>query len=156
MTTAAPFRDRLIPWYFVLFFLFVALVDGIMVTLALRGYGGTVTEHPYEKGLAYNEVVKAATAQKALGWQGGIKYSKGTLTLTLRDRDNHPVHLDHAASRFSRPLQAGMDFEAILHQASPGVWEAEARPPLPGLWEVRVYARQGDYRYQQSKRIIVE
>lgn len=156
MTTATPLRDRLIPWYFVAFFAIIFLVDGVMVTLALRDYGGTVTEHPYEKGLAYNEVVKAEAAQAALGWQGGIEFLKGTLTFALWDRDNHPVSLDQVTVRFSRPAQVGRDFDVSLRQTMPGVWKAKANPPLPGLWEVRVYARHGNHRYQQSKRIVVE
>ncbi|MEQ1705902.1 MAG: FixH family protein, partial [Rickettsiales bacterium] len=71
-------------WYFVAFFGFIAAVNAVMVTLAIRTHSGVVTEHPYEKGLAYNQVVEAEKNQQKLGWNGDVKYENGNLYFSLR------------------------------------------------------------------------
>jgi len=59
-------KDKLIPWYFVIFFLVLFIVDGIFVYLATSTHTGVVTENAYEKGLRYNEVIeRARAAEKA-------------------------------------------------------------------------------------------
>lgn len=144
-------RDRLIPWYFVLFFIVIALVDGAMVTLAIRTHTGVVTDHPYEKGLAYNEVVEAAEKQQALGWKGEIGYSGGALHFALRRGDGHPIAWENATATITRPAREGMDFSMELKGAATPV-----SFPAKGLWEVRVDAVHEGVHYQQSKRIVVE
>lgn len=149
-------RDRMIPWYFVMFFVGLAAVDGVLVTLAVRTQTGVVTDHAYEKGLAYNKVVDAAAAQAKLGWKGAIEFvpsagNAGMLRLKLSDKTGKALKLDDATASIARPTQAGMDFEATLTNG-----EARVTFPEAGQWEVRVFAKVGDTPYQQSKRIVVE
>ena len=144
-------RDRWIPWYFVLFFVVIGVVNAVMVTLAIRTHTGMVTEHPYEKGLAYNEVVAAEAAQKKLGWKGEINVSKDTLYFNLRDANGKPLKVENASAHFSRPTQAGMDVDVPLTNG-----QAQMDLPVKGLWEVRVFAKHGDKTYQQSKRVVIE
>lgn len=184
-------RDKLIPWYFVLFFVVIGAVNAVMVTLAVRTHTGTVTDHPYEKGLAYNKVVDAANAQEKLGWKSDIRFEhpspqrgevrrgassaptlhdvaktpppqpspseggsasiRGTLHLTLRDRDGQVLTPEKATASFSRPTQAGIDFTTQL--------TGEHTPvtlPEPGLWEVRVDIVNQGMHYQQTQRIVAE
>ena len=79
---------RAVWWYFVAFFGVVAAVNAVMATLAIRTHSGVVTEHPYEKGLAYNQVVAAEAQQEALGWKGTINYKNGVLNFILHDKNN--------------------------------------------------------------------
>lgn len=156
MTTGMTKRDRLIPWYFVLFFVVIALVDTVMVTLAVTTHTGTVTDHPYEKGLAYNKVVEAAQAQKNLGWKGQIDFkvtdgNSGVLTFTLTDESGAVIIPDSVKADFFRPAQAGMDFSIVLDEEKTSV-----EFPLPGLWEARIYAKKGKQTYQQAKRIVIQ
>jgi nitrogen fixation protein FixH len=149
-------RDRMIPWYFVMFFVGLAVVDGVLVTLAVRTQTGVVTDHAYEKGLAYNEVVDAAAAQAALGWKGAIEFvpsagNAGTLRLKLSDTSGKLLTLDSATATIIRPTQAGQDFEVTLSNG-----EAPVTFPEAGQWEVRIFANVGGTPYQQSKRIVVE
>lgn len=149
--TTTPWRDRIIPWYFVMFFVVIALVNAVMVTLALRTHTGTVTAHPYEKGLAYNKIVAAAQQQQALGWKGRIDYRQGALHFSLQDRNQRPLIPEKATATLTRPTQSGMDFTAPL--------TGEATPvtfPAKGLWEVRVDALNAGVHYQQTRRIVVE
>ncbi len=144
-------RDKLIPWYFVAFFVVLFLVDGTMVTIALRTHTGLVTEHPYEKGLAYNDTVQAEEKQKALGWKSDIRYENGTLFFDVKDAAGKELVTDTATANFLRPTQAGMDFSAALKDG-----KAAVTFPAKGLWEVRVQATIGEQEYQHSKRIVVE
>ena len=148
--TALSRRDKFIPWYFVIFFVVLALVDGVMVTLAVSTQTGLVTEHPYEKGLAYNQVVKAEEQQEALGWKSDVKYENGILFFVLKDAGGKILHADAITANIVRPTQAGMDFLVKLNEGKvPIIF------PIKGLWEVRVHAKVGQQEYQQSKRIIV-
>ena len=80
-------NDRWIPWYFVAFFVVIAVVLVGMVTVAVRTQTGVVTEHPYEKGLAYNETVKQAEIQESLGWNGEISYNNNVISFTLHNKN---------------------------------------------------------------------
>jgi len=143
-------RDRLIPWYFVMFFAVVALMNGIMITLAFRTHTGTVTEHPYEKGLAYNQVVKAAETQAALGWKAQIAYTDGMLCFALRDAHHHPLTVDSATATITRPTREGMDFtQRLTGEKTPLTF------PAKGVWDVRVNAMHRGVPYQQSMRVMV-
>ncbi|MCH2038403.1 MAG: FixH family protein [Rickettsiales bacterium] len=78
-------RDKLIPWYFVMFFVFLAIVDGTFVTIATSTHRGLVTDNAYEKGLNYNETISAYDAQKNLNWDSTLHYEQPLLTFALKD-----------------------------------------------------------------------
>ncbi|MBY0406750.1 MAG: FixH family protein [Rickettsiales bacterium] len=147
-------QDRWIPWYFVLFFAVIFAVDGTMVTLALRTHTGLVTDHPYEKGLAYNRVVEAYAKQAELGWQGTIILESGEITFTLRDAAGHIVKADRVTAKFTRPTQSGMDTTIPLTPSAES-WKAALTLPAPGLWEMHVFAVRGTQEYQQTKRVVI-
>jgi len=146
-----PLKGKRVFLYFLAFFGMIAVVNGVMIILALRTHTGTVTEHAYEKGLAYNDVVNAKTDQEKLGWKGNIALNNNRLTFALFDASNEPIQPDSVKVQFSRPTQAGMDFEVELKNG-----EASILFPTKGSWEVRVFATVGDKKYQQVKRVVVE
>lgn len=153
-------RDRWIPWYFVLFFAVISAVMATMVTLAVRTQSGIVTDHPYEKGLAYNRVIASAERQAALGWKGTATHTPtgertGRLTFRLRDKAGAPVHVESVAVRIVRPTQAGHDFRATLLPITGDDYAAEVTYPLPGVWELHFHAVANGQPYQQSTRIVV-
>lgn len=143
-------RDKWIPWYFVAFFSVLALVDGVMVTLAVRTQTGVVTDHPYEKGLAYNRVLDAANAQKSLGWKGAVSYEGGALRFRLTDKNGALLKPQAITAQIKRPTQASMDFTVTLVDGS-----ARFRFPQPGLWDVHIFATIGDIPYQQTQRMVI-
>ena len=138
-------------WYFVAFFGLIAAVNAGMVTLALRTHSGLVTEHPYEKGLAYNKVVSAQLAQEKLGWKASIDYKDGVLFFALHDKNNQPIPDLKATATITRPTQAGLDFMLEIKNA-----ETPLKFPADGLWEVRINVEHKGVHYQQSKRIVVQ
>ena len=142
---------RRVAIYFVAFFGFIIAVNAVMMTLAIRTHSGTVTDHPYEKGLAYNQVVEAQQNQEALGWKGSINYRNGALSFDLHDKNNLPIAPEKTTAIITRPTQQGMDFTVELKGA-----ETPVSFPENGLWEVRVDAEHEGVHYQQSKRIVVQ
>ncbi|GEM_PF-324077 len=142
--------DRWIPWYFVAFFVVIAAVMGGMVTIAIKTQTGVVTEHPYEKGIAYNDVVRAQQHQEKIGWQGKISYENGRLNFVLYDKNNKLLQADKITAKIMRPTHAGLDFALDLSSGS-----AEVSFPEKGLWEVRIFAEKDQQKYQQAKRIVV-
>ncbi len=150
-------NDRLIPWYFVLFFLVIAAVDGTMATLAVRSQTGTVTDHPYEKGVAYNKIIAAEQQQESLGWNAAIRWQDGqqpgagALQVTLTDAHGKPITASKLTAHFSRPTQAALDMDMAIANGKP----TPVTLPAPGLWEVRIYAEADGKQYQQAKRIVV-
>ncbi|MEZ5690885.1 MAG: FixH family protein [Rickettsiales bacterium] len=64
-TSRIPFRDRIIPWYFVMVFLLVFAINGVFAYVAITTNKGVVTDNAYEKGLDYNHIVQEVRKLKA-------------------------------------------------------------------------------------------
>lgn len=138
-------------WYFVAFFGVIVAVNAVMVTLAVRTHSGVVTDHAYEKGLAYNKVIDAEEKQKASGLRGVMDYKDGMLHFAIYDKANRPFSFDKATAAITRPTQAEMDFTVELTSMN-----TPMTFPASGLWEVRVDAYHEDVHFQQTNRIIVK
>jgi nitrogen fixation protein FixH len=147
-----------VPWYFVAFFGFIALVNAGMITVALQTHTGLVTDQPYEKGLAYNEVVQAEAAQHALGWHATLTFmplpkthdkAGGRFVFTLKDANGKELRPQVLRIFFTRPTQSGMDFVHDMALSSDIIF------PARGLWEARVIARIAGRPYQYAKRVVI-
>ena len=149
--------DRLIPWYFVLFFAVITLVDGIFVTMAIRTQTGSVIENAYERGLAYNTTIDAVAEQKKRGWQGRIELADGrNIVFHLADRDGKALSGASVQAHITRPVQAGYDFDVTLTTATPGIYSAAANFPLPGLWNVNIEATWQGHHYYLMRSFTVK
>lgn len=149
--TDLTFRDKMIPWYFVMFFMFVALVDGVMVTLAVRTNSGLITDHAYEKGLAYNTVVEAKNRQDELGWNAAASWDGKALHVTVTDGKGATILPDKIMVHFSRPTRSGIDFEADIAPAGSPVTF-----PASGIWDARIYVSYQGNTYQRSRRLVIQ
>lgn len=160
MASVMQHKDKWIPWYFVAFFTVVAMVDAVMVTLAVETQPGLVTEHAYERGLAYNDTVKAAGMQDALGWKGAItsrtEGEKTMLSFRLQDARGLPIISQHVSVDLMRPVQEGIDFTMPMTRDEAGEYWAEAVFPARGVWQARVFVHDKGTRYQQSQRIVIK
>lgn len=147
--SSVPLRTRIIPWYFVMFFVVIAAVNAVMVTLAVRTHSGVVTDHPYEKGLAYNKVIAAEEAQEKLGWKGTLTLKGDRIEFSLKSKNGNEITPPQATAYFTRPTSQGHDFSALLKQG-----KAVVTFPESGVWDVRVKARVDEIEYQQTARIV--
>lgn len=154
-TSTIDKRDKWIPWYFVAFFVGLAIMDGIFVYLATSTFTGVVTDQAYERGLKYNETVAAAEAQAELGWTSSATLDQnGTFEFFLSDGPQGIVGAEVVAE-FTRPTQSGVDFQRPLTGLQDGSYFAQVSFPLDGIWDVRVYVTWNQQQYQHSQRLIV-
>lgn len=156
MFAALKRNDRWIPWCFVLFFAVIAIVNGVMVIMAVETHTGLVTDHAYEKGLSYNQVIAASDAQQKLGWQARIEFipqggSSGFVRVTLTDTNSTVIKPDHLEITFMRLTQEGYDFSIKMQSG-----QTEVRFPLAGLWEARLFATKDGQSFQQSERLVIQ
>lgn len=151
---------RWVPWGIAGGFVLLTAVLGVMTTLAVRGFPGVWTEHAYEKGLGYNNTIKAASAQKSLGWIGELNATtmgdrRVEIQFGLKDAKGAPIKGAETQIWFVRPSDAAMDIRASLTSLHPGIYDATERLPVPGVWDVKVSATYESQNYQISKRIVV-
>lgn len=151
MTVQAQLSGRRVFFYFFAFFLTIAVVDGIMATLAVRTQTGVVTTHAYEKGLAYNDIIQAEEQQETLQWAADIEFKDNALTVELHDVHGNLIHPDQLTAVITRPTQAGMDFQQSLKSGPNAI-----AFPVPGLWHLRIIAEKDGVQFQQSRRITAE
>ena len=148
--------DRLIPWYFVFFFVVIAMVDATFVTIAVRTQTGTMTGNTYQRGLDYDQVLAKVAEQNALGWQGEIQFSgKSELHFDLADKSGKVLSGATVQARMLRPVQEGSDFDIALHPDGRGGFQAKIDFPFPGLWDVNIEALWQNHHYYLMKTITV-
>jgi nitrogen fixation protein FixH len=152
---AAYNRDWWIPWTFVWAFLLLFVIDGTLVYLAVSTRPGVVVERAYERGLAYNQYLAEADAQKARGWQSHVVYEGNQLSLALAGKDGQPLQGATITAQFVRPVHDGEDFTLPLEESAPGVYIKTVTFPQPGKWNVRISATWQNQPYQVSQELIV-
>lgn len=147
--------DKWIPWYIAGFFMALTALFSCFVYIAEKTYTGVVTDHAYERGLAYNEIIKDAAAQDILGFRPDIRKDGRKIVFSLATAEGKPVQVSKAKMLLFRPVQDGMDMTADM-VLDDGVFTAEVSPPQQGLWEVRISAETAQGPYFTSKRMRFE
>ncbi len=149
--------DKWIPWYIVLFFVFLSFVFGGFAYIAQKTHTGVVTEDAYKKGLAYNSVIEKAKQQEMLGYIADISMSPdGVLRFGLMQKNAAAVDIKHVSIWFFRPTQSKADVHGVMTPAAGGGYEIRPALPARGLWEVRILADTAAGPYQAVKRIVIE
>ena len=146
--------DKWIPWYFVAFFVVLAILDGIFVYVASQTHTGVVSKNAYRDGLAYNETIKQSEAQDKLGWAADVSYQDGILSIGLLDRFQGPLEGASVEASFFRPTQDGFDFVKPMTEGDNGHYFT-AVEAQPGQWDVRIYVTWRQTQFQTAQRIIV-
>ncbi|WP_262695705.1 FixH family protein [Kordiimonas aquimaris] len=153
-TTGMRDSDKWIPWYFVAFFVVLAILDGVFVYIASSTHTGVVTENAYNEGLRYNQTIAAAEAQDRLGWGANVSYESDTLSVALVDDNDTAIQGAVVEALFVRPTQDGGDFRISVAEQSPGIYEKPVSVPM-GQWDVRIYVTWKQKQFQSAKRIVV-
>lgn len=133
-------RDKWIPWYFVGAFLLLFVIDGLLVTIAVKTQSGVVVDKPYERGLAYNSYLAEAEAQAARGWKGRVDYQSGQVVFELHDKAGTPLTGATVSVTCRRAAHEGQDFTLALAESSAGSYVKDAQFPAHGQWIVEVSA----------------
>ena len=154
------------PYIFVGGMLVIIAVNVVLILFATGTFTGLETEHHYDRGLAYNDNLRAAEAQEALGWTVSVDYVKTdppagadphgiTLEAHFKDRDGQPIDDLDVRAMLVRPTSAGHDRQADMAPQGAGRYTAHVGLPLMGLWNIRVLADRADAHYQLNRRVQV-
>lgn len=127
------------------FFGVIVAVNGVMIYIAASSFTGVETGNAYVKGLAYNETLRVAETQKALGWRvelnqrslGGGRWEMAAL---FRDKTGRPLDGLAVTAELRRPVHEGADRTVPLVSLGEGRYGAEIALPLKGQWDARLSA----------------
>lgn len=128
-----------------IFFGIVIAANGAFIFLALDSWTGLSTRDAYQRGLDYNETLRDAEAQRALGWQVAVAFTdhgdrRGQIEVSFRDQAGAPIEDLRVTSLLTRPTHEGFDELLNLTHSVAGRYIAEFRSPLLGQWNLEVTA----------------
>ena len=131
------------------FFGLVIAVNGVFIVLALQSWSGLSTDDAYRRGLAYNETLRQAEAQRALGWQARAELTpladgRARLSVVFTDRADAPIDGLVIVGQLRRPSREGADRAVALTRQGPGRYGADVDLPLLGQWDLRLRADSPD------------
>ncbi len=169
-------RERWFHWApatMVVFFLVIATVDAIIITLAGKGltsdmaglllpepqgggtvssfFPGTVSHDFQEKEALYNAYLEQLERQRERGWQVR-KGWEGTpvvgvesrFRVEVADRAGNPVTGASVEGDFLRPSDIRLDRTVEFTEVEPGIYEYALALPQPGIWNVVLRIRRGE------------
>jgi nitrogen fixation protein FixH len=148
LVTREPFRLK--GWHvlamLVSFFLVVAGVNSIMLTVALRTMPGLDARNGYDASQNFNrDVIARAEAQAQRGWQSEARLTlRGgllALDVTFRDRAGRGIEALEVSVQLSHPAQRRLDRVVTLADLGGGQYRAELKGFEPGAWGVVIEAR---------------
>lgn len=160
---ARPFEltGRMVLFGMVAFFLVVAGVNGVMMTLAIRTMSGVDTRSAYEDSQRYNGEIARMQAQAARGWQAEASLlrsgSDAGILLALSDRDGKPVQGLRVVASLQHPATRAEDRSAALTEIAPGRYEARLAELHGGGWTLAFQARRGEeLQFTSRNRILLK
>ena len=153
-------KSKFIPYLFFIFFGVIITVDCIYIYIANKTWRGVYTENAYQKGLNYNQTLADKERQQNLGWSikatlqdlGDNSY---LLSVTLFDKNNHPIKNAWLNAKIIRPIQEGFDFSQDLLQIKDS-YQTKINFPLKGQWEIEYNAIKGEDSFKQNNRYIIK
>lgn len=149
------------PWIFIGGMTVVVVVNIVLAVAAVRTFPGLETNDAYRKGLAYNDVLAAARAQAARGWQVAVAFvpdsgrGAGELQVVFRDRDGRPLDGLRVGARLTRPLGAEASQTADLQARGDGLYAAHVALPFAGQWDADIHAGGNTEQFQTRQRLRV-
>jgi nitrogen fixation protein FixH len=154
-TLDSPPTSSWIPWYIVLFFIILACVFAGFTYIAKKTHSGIVTEQAYEKGLAYNEIIAKADAQKKQDLSHEILIEGRKITFSIKDRNGNDLAIKKATLWLYRPVRA-QDDVIIPMQPLGASQTADLQKIKNGLWEARILATTENGAYQAVKKVVLK
>lgn len=144
MKRTKPITGRTVLIWMISFFGIIITVNGIFAYLALDSWPGLTTTKAYEEGLAYNDVLKAAERQKALGWRLqpalGRHDAGQSVDITIKDKAGSPVTGLTVKAQFRRPVGKGDAVSLDLKEIRPGEYSGNVSLRQPGQWHLEIQA----------------
>ena len=126
------------------FFGIVFAVNGVFVYVATDSWRGVDTEDAYRKGLAYNETLARAEAQRALEWRPELYLEGAQPVLRLADRAGRPLNGLKVTGVARRPVDEAADRPLLFEWTGDGEYRADTALPAQGQWDLHVVIARHD------------
>jgi len=127
------------------FIAFIAIgVTIATILVGSRSFEGTVVEHPYESGLAWDQVHQD---KARLGWHVSLlglpyKTGKNDIEFSVLDKNGRPLSDAMVTVALSRPATSAQDRTYPARRAKDGHYRVSVDFPQFGYWDVRVEVKQ--------------
>lgn len=146
--------------FVILFFIVIGLIDAFFILISKDSYPGTVTDNPYQKGLAYNDVLNKAALQELNKYRietgsSRLAESKLKYIITLRKSGTY-ISDAEVMLNIVRPLGEYKDFQIMLNNSGNGLYSSEISFPKEGQWEIRVSIVHNGNSIYHKERVNVE
>ncbi|MGL4636126.1 MAG: FixH family protein [Beijerinckiaceae bacterium] len=158
--SARPITGRFVLVAFISFFVVIALVNAVMMTLAIRTMPGLDVKNGYVASQAMNGEIMAMRQQSERGWKADIavelKGAEAPVSLFLVDRSGVPVTGLEAKARLAHPALTRADHNASLIEERPGKYVTQFADIPPGAWTLIVEAgRNGERLFVSRNRVVL-
>lgn len=165
------------PAIIVAFFLTLAVVDSIIITLASKGassefmakflpeprsgakvvsaFPGAVSNDYQEKYDQFNNYLQQLVTQRERAWeitngwqQKPVPDQAAVFSIDVRDKDGNPVSGAAVEAQFLRPGDSRLDQQLILSEHVAGSYGNSVTLPAPGVWNVVLTVVRGEDTHQ--------
>lgn len=163
------------------FFLFIIVVDSILIVVAQKGlhmdvalqflpkpksggevssfFPGTVTHDFREKEDQFNEYTQMRKAQQQRNWQ----VKKGWQTkpyanqavvfmISVQDKLGQAIHNAEVKGEFIRPANSKLDQTFTMQETKAGFYQVTLNLPEPGTWDLILLIKQGEAKHEVRAR----
>lgn len=132
------------------FFIIVASVNAVMMTLAIKTFPGADARNGYDVSQGYNREIAAARQQEERGWASAIAFTRqgegAQVALSLKDKAGAAVSGLAVSVRIKHPSDRNRDHVLTLREPAPGAYEAVIPAITDGAWELAFEAKTNGER----------
>lgn len=149
-------KIEFIPYYFVIFFGVLIILDSVFIFLAFSSHTGLVNKNSYQEGLNYNDIISQKEKQDKLNWITYLEIENKNLIFKIQSNDN--VDFSHAKvnAHFSSPINDKNDFEQTLVLKNKNSFNSQIIFPHKGVWDVRIFVHLGSNIFQDYHRLVIK
>ncbi len=155
------------------FFVFVAVLGAVFVSVAERGlnptlwgwlfpepsdrrevtsmFPGVIARDFHKKEALYNQYLQQVERRRQRGWQirkgwlnEPVAGQPARFRATVQTREGEPVTGAAVAGQFLRPSTSTLDVDFNLTETAPGVYESPVSLPVAGHWNLVLQIRKGE------------
>ena len=129
----------------ILFFGTIIAVYVAMASFAARTFGGTVVVNSYFASQHFNDWLRQAHEQRALGWEGVLALDERRQVIVSLDHEGRPVTGAAVSAVARHPVGRVADVELRFAADAEGGYRS-LRPLPPGRWLVHLEVSRGGDR----------
>lgn len=150
-------KGRHVLYVLIGFFGVIFAVNGVFVYVALSSHPGVETDNAYQKGLHYNDQIREAQQEQALGWRGKFDIDKGAISVRLAGAAGEPLQGVKVVLQCERPATDRQDRRFVLTESEPGHYVSDKARLAAGRWKLRADAvDSAGHHFRIQDDIVVE